>query len=290
MKGNVLSAAVLTSLATVLTIAMTTTAFAYHRLEGDQKGINDEWRWEDLNDDGIYECYHYKEDGCRDFFGKVTADGYEINELAQWVVDGVVQTREGTISDTRAINLIDTSVPYDPAHPLARVTDIWNLRLAPETNALNYHYICENDNVHAMLTGQMEYYQERTGTYAEYLNETEQALYQWFCDWLNGMDFENMSEWERAEEIRKMLITGTVYELSSESRNPYRTVLIDKKGYCAEYAMTAATLAKSLGLKSAISGSGNHAVYYICVDGVAYGGSNGVFSLGYERQWTAWSD
>jgi len=26
----------------------------------------------------------------------------------------------------------------------------------------------------------------------------ENALYQWFCNWLNGMDFENMSEMQRA--------------------------------------------------------------------------------------------
>ena len=28
-----------------------------------------------------------------------------------------------------------------------------------------------------------------------------QALYQWFCNWLNGMDFENMSEMDKAREI-----------------------------------------------------------------------------------------
>ena len=38
--------------------------------------------------------------------------------------------------------------------------------------------------------------------------------------------------------------------------------------------MTATSLATVLGLKSEISGSGTHAIYYIYVDGVKYGGQN----------------
>lgn len=48
------------------------------------------WRWLDLNDDGICECYRFNIDGslvatCAEFNGK------EVNERGQWVVDGVVQ-------------------------------------------------------------------------------------------------------------------------------------------------------------------------------------------------------
>ena len=35
-----------------------------------------------------------------------------------------------------------------------------------------------------------------------------QAIYQWFCKWLNGMDFENMSEMDKAREIQKVLSQG----------------------------------------------------------------------------------
>ena len=48
---------------------------------------------------------------------------------------------------------------------------------------------------------------------------------------------------------------------------------------CAEYAMTATSLAKALGLKTAVSGTGSHAVYYIQVDGVAYFGQNNELNL-----------
>lgn len=48
------------------------------------------WRWLDLNDDGICECYRFNYDGslvatCTNVNGK------EVNERGEWVVDGVVQ-------------------------------------------------------------------------------------------------------------------------------------------------------------------------------------------------------
>ena len=55
--------------------------------------------------------------------------------------------------------------------------------------------------------------------------------------------------------------------------------MIDKRGVCEEYSLTACSLAKALGLKAAISGTGNHSVYYIRVNGTAYMGSNQVLNL-----------
>lgn len=43
--------------------------------------------------------------------------------------------------------------------------------------------------------------------------------------------------------------------------------------------MTVMGLAKALGLKSAVNGTGDHAVYYIQVDGVAYFGQNQKLNL-----------
>lgn len=107
-----------------------------------------------------------------------------------------------------------------------------------------------------------------------------QALYQWFCNWLNGMDFENMSEMDKAKEIQKVLAQGiNINGKDSNSRNAEYSVLIDKQGMCAEYAMTATSLAKALGLKTAVSGSGIHAVYYIQVDGIGYFGQNNTLNL-----------
>ena len=43
--------------------------------------------------------------------------------------------------------------------------------------------------------------------------------------------------------------------------------------------MTGPSLATALGLKNIVYGTGNHAVYYIDVDGVTYVGSNAYLNL-----------
>lgn len=183
---------------------------------------------------------------------------------------------------------------YDPAHPLAGMVDTWNLSLPTKYIG---EYTIVNANVQAMLTGQMDqYYMPPVGystsamgnqvytsqeAYDRAITE-EQALYEWFCNWLNGMDFENMSEMERAKEIQKVLGNGENVILSGEeigNRNGYYSILIEKNGNCTEYAIVATSLAKALGLKSAMSGTGTHAVYYIQIDGKAYFGQNNVLNL-----------
>ncbi len=163
----------------------------------------------------------------------------------------VVQTQGVAVNNgNAATGGVNHNAGYAPAS--------WNLKLTSDKNMLNYHYICNNDNIHAMLTGQMEYYHVRTGYGAEQENATEQALYQWFCDWLNGMDFEHMSEMDRAKEIQKVLQArsyDTQYADSSHSkRNSQYSVLVEGKGICI-------------------------ANYIIQVDGTAYLGSNNIFNL-----------
>lgn len=294
MKKRILTMA----MAAVMTVSMSLTAWAWdtnvylYEPGVDENGYIVGWVWQDMNGDGVFESYYYSNNSHGEGYlqrNTTTPDGYTVNDKGQWTVDGVVQTKTradattntestGAVStETVNINGVNHSVGYDTAHPLKNVVEQWNLKLTPETNFLNYYYICDNDNIQAMLTGQMEYYHERTGNMA-YLNETEQALYQWFCNWLNGMDFEHMSEMERAREIQKVLLEGNNYNVES-NRNGYYAVLIDKKSFCAESAMTAMTLAKALGLRASISGTADHAHYYIQVDGVAYFGSNGGLDL-----------
>lgn len=228
------------------------------------------WKW--ING----RCYYFDSNGYM-LANTTTPDGYTVDATGAWTVNGVVQTQ----STEQTSGAVHHNENYDPAHPLANMIDKWNLRLTPESNALNTNYIT-NPNVHAMLTGQMEYYVEPTGYGVEEQKETEQALYNWFCNWLNGMDFENMSEMDRAKAIRDVLGSAS-YSLVSEDtyigqywlekNDPYRVIIL-KKGRCAEFATTARSLAKSMGLKSAVYGSGEHAVYYIQVDGTTYTGSN----------------
>ena len=228
------------------------------------------WKW--ING----RCYYFDSNGYM-LANTTTPDGYTVDATGAWTVNGAVQTQ----STEQTSGTVHHNENYDPAHPLAGKIDEWHLRLTPESNALNTNYIT-NPNVHAMLTGQMEYYVEPTGYGVEEQKETEQALYNWFCNWLNGMDFENMSEMDRAKAIRDVLGSAS-YSLVSEDtyigqywlekNDPYRVIIL-KKGRCAEFATTARSLAKSMGLKSAVYGSGEHAVYYIQVDGTTYTGSN----------------
>jgi hypothetical protein len=103
-----------------------------------------------------------------------------------------------------------------------------------------------------------------------------QALYQWFCNWLNSMDFENMSEMDRAREIQKVM-AQVKYKIGSPTM--YYAVLINHEGDCSRTAMTACALAKALGLKSAVAGTTDHMIYYIQVDGKAYFGQNNTLNL-----------
>lgn len=90
------------------------------------------------------------------------------------------------------------------------------------------------------------------------------------------MDFENMSELDRAREIQKVM-AQVKYKIGSPTA--YYAVLIDHEGDCSRTAMTACALAKALGLKSAVAGTTDHMVYYIQVDGKAYFGQNNDLDL-----------
>lgn len=243
------------------------------------------WKWIDGNNDGVAECYYFDGNGYM-LSNTTTPDGYQVNASGAWVVNGVVQT-QGTGSTGNAGH----SANYDPAHPLAGKIDAWDLRLPK--NYIGGFLICSN-NVQAMLTGQMDQYYlspvgystDKLGNQVYMTQEThdkavveEQALYNWFCNWLNGMDFENMSEMEKAQEIKRIL-GATPYDTEhTGTGSSYYRVLIGNKGDCTDFAMTATALAKAIGLKTAVSGTGTHAVYYIQVDGKAYMGSNQVLEL-----------
>ena len=254
-----------------------------------------QWQWQDVNGDGISECYYYDDNGTM-LTNTTTPDGYTVDSNGAWVVNGVVQTQtSGTASNT-----VNHNAGYDPAHPLAGKIDEWNLRLP--SNTLTGFSIC-SDSLQALLTGQMDYYNyldianygtlidgvyvaERNGstfyiTEEDYIKgkQQDQQLYDWFCGWLNSMDFENMSEMERAREIQKVMAQIEYEYDDNDTSDTYISTLIEKGGTCAECAMTATALAKALGLKTAISGVGTHTVYYIQVDGITYFGQNETLNL-----------
>lgn len=198
-------------------------------------------------------------------------DGYELNADGQWIVNGVVQIQENATENMS----VNHSANYDPAHPLAGMVDAWNLRLRKtnfETGTMGTIDLIANWNVHAMLTNQMDMYENG-------MIETnyEQTLYNWFCNWLNGMNFRNMSEYQRAQEIKKV-IESAEYEVGTGAGSVY-AILINKKGQCTDFAIAAKTLSTALGLKCDMKGNANHSWYYIYADGNRYVGSNNGIDL-----------
>ena len=298
-------------MAGILTASMSMTALAGWEQEGNNWKYNDNgayaangWYWIDGNNDGIAESYYFDNTGilARD----TTVEGYTVNADGAWTVNGEIQTRTDVgVVQTQSVAVnngnaatggVNHNAGYDPAHPLAGKIDEWNLRLG-NTGLIGGFNIC-NESFQALLTGQMDKYYMAPAGYSTnpvtgsqvYISQQdydegvmiENALYQWFCNWLNGMDFENMSEMDRAREIQKVMAQvrfRTSGERNGSTKWTYYDVLINKEGACAECAMTACALAKALGLKAAISGTGNHMVYYIQVDGKAYFGQNETLNL-----------
>ena len=289
------------ALSAALTVVNGMTAFA-----GQWETAGADWKYK--NDDGTYSTNGWQWiDGKSYYFGSdsimaknTTIDGYTLNADGQWTVDGVVQTQGTGNTGNNSVNGVRHSAGYDPAHPLAHKIDEFGLRL-PEIG-LTGNYAGGNKNIQALLTGQLDQCyiapitDPRWTTEADYYDSinTQETLYNWFCNWLNSMDWENMSEMEKAREIEKV-IEACSYDdygaanFSTEvmNRNAVISVLIDKKGVCSEFALTACSLAKTLGLKSASAGDFNHAVYYLQVDGKAYMGSNNGIDLERPRDWTA---
>ena len=286
-------------MAAVMVVGSSMTSFA-----GTWEPSGTDWKY--IQDDGSYitngwqwidgKSYYFDSNGIM-LADTTTPDGYQVNGDGAWVVNGVVQTQDETTQTTNGVN---HNAGYDSAHPLAGKIDEWNLRL-PRTTLTGFDIT--NNNVQAMLTGQMDQYyappvgqsvNPETGTTMyvfqedyDYNRKYEQDIYRWFCNWLNGMDFENMSEMERAREIQKVLAScsyDTAYannfndKSNSELRGDY-AVLINKTGICTEFAMAACSMSRALGLKCAVKGNGNHSWYYIQVDGQVYVGENQVLTL-----------
>ena len=259
------------ALAVTMASSMSMTSFA-----GQWEQAGTDWKYAD---NGSYMTGWQWIDGKSYYFGgngimakDTVIDGYTLNADGQRVVDGIVQTQENKTENMS----VNHSANYDPAHPLAGKIDEWDLRLVRtnfETGTMGTTDLIANWNVHAMLTNQMEMYRSDLG----FDQNIEQTLYNWFCNWLNGMDFKNMSEYQRAQEIKKV-IESAEYETGTGSEYEY-AVLIKKKAKCSDFAMTAQSLSTALGLKCDVKGSANHAWYYIYADGNRYVGSNNVIDL-----------
>lgn len=57
------------------------------------------WRWIDGNNDGISECYYFNPEGyC--VIGETTPDGYMVDETGAWIMNGIVQKQQSTMTSS----------------------------------------------------------------------------------------------------------------------------------------------------------------------------------------------
>ena len=87
-------------IALCLSVASTMTAFAGWEQTGTTWKYKDDstgtylvnsWNWIDGNNDGISECYYMDSTGV--MASNTSVDGWVLNDLGQWTVNGVVQTK-----------------------------------------------------------------------------------------------------------------------------------------------------------------------------------------------------
>lgn len=184
-------------------------------------------------------------------------------------------------------------VPYDSNMPLKRVVDFYALnieQITPENvadSSIRHHglhnHITTLTNpasvyILSRLSGQKNNFHD-DGWYSEQEHTEYNAVADLLRNWLNGFDFEHMTETQRLEEIRKLLRESSYDQTAKETRNTggknsFYRVLVEKKGICMEFAQTANFLALLLGLKCVILGGNDHEIYIIQADGIPYAGEN----------------
>lgn len=48
------------------------------------------WQWIDGNNDGIAESYYFNHEGYL-YVDTITPDGYQVDKIGAWIIDGVIQ-------------------------------------------------------------------------------------------------------------------------------------------------------------------------------------------------------
>jgi hypothetical protein len=71
------------------------------------------WMWLDGDNDGIAQCYYFDASGYMWGAGNTTPDGYTLNQEGQWIVDGVVQTKQVEVKTATTTDTSATSTNTD---------------------------------------------------------------------------------------------------------------------------------------------------------------------------------
>lgn len=76
-----------------------TVGWWYGTNENNTTWYNSGWQWVDGNNDGIAESYYFNSNGY--IAVNATVDGYTVNNDGAWTVNGIVQTKQVSLTDTK---------------------------------------------------------------------------------------------------------------------------------------------------------------------------------------------
>lgn len=90
--------------------------------EGNGSYTDSGWSWIDGNNDGIAECYYFSNGYC--LMNTTTPDNYTVDSNGAWVINGVVQTKE--VSATETSNQVAAQAVAEYRNALLNNT--WNVK------------------------------------------------------------------------------------------------------------------------------------------------------------------
>lgn len=112
-----------------------TVGWWYGTNENNTTWYNSGWQWVDGNNDGIAESYYFNSNGY--IAVNTTVDGYTVNNDGAWTVNGIVQTKQVSLTDTKTSTNGDSTNPFADAKPSGGGG---KLTLDPEAAARGHMY------------------------------------------------------------------------------------------------------------------------------------------------------
>lgn len=284
MKKNLKKILSITTLSTMLlTFPLTTYAGTWSqegtawKYKNDNGSLATGWNWIDGK------SYFFDANG-KMLVDTVTPDGYMVNKDGAWIVNGVVQTQNGTGAP------VSGSTNYDSQYPLKGYMESWFVQ-SPVTGATAWkwdpsNFIYEADNhikyvrdcairdnnplyLFSPVGPELEVLAKLTGyqtTGLSYNSDKVERLTTEVRNFLNSFDWKNASGYEKAVQIAKRIRQADY--LSDEGTEYSYGCLVEGKANCNGYTNAAYLLAACMGLPANGLGSANHIYPTFLVDGV----------------------
>lgn len=258
-----------------------TSGWWYENTDGTH--LANQWEWIDGK------CYYFGADGYMLTSG-TAPDGAAVNDKGEWIVDGVVQTKDdgtgagGAVDDqyplkdtlwdwfTNSVSDGMTTWKWDiPAIP-------WDLNEEVKT-AGAYQYIINSairdknpmylnsyGNLDLAVLAELSGYPQ---TGLDYVDQNKKAkMVQEVRNFLNSFDWRNASDYEKTVRIANWIMQADYdYSESEESSFPYGC-LVNKSAMCGGYTNTARLLGVCVGIPVSSMGSIAHAYPVFLVDEV----------------------